>query len=124
MVQGEKLVIRKLVVAGIVSAEKSYLDCLNVMKEVSCLLVECNYVHVYMYMYSVLVYKFICYVYTCTVPRIIWNWLLNFLRILHTLLHSIDLCMCIARYIHVHVAKVVTEEEKKGRKPRPNKLCP
>ena len=34
MVQGEKLVIRKLVVAGIVSAEKSYLDCLNVMKEV------------------------------------------------------------------------------------------
>ena len=34
VVQGEKLVIRKLVVAGIVSAEKSYLDCLNVMKEV------------------------------------------------------------------------------------------
>ncbi|CAI8047642.1 hypothetical protein GBAR_LOCUS26353, partial [Geodia barretti] len=33
VVQGEKLVIRKLVVAGIVSAEKSYLDCLNVMKE-------------------------------------------------------------------------------------------
>ena len=37
MVQGEKLVIRKLVVAGIVSAEKSYLDCLNVMKEVRSL---------------------------------------------------------------------------------------
>ena len=35
VVQGEKLVIRKLVVAGIVSAEKSYIDCLHVMKEVS-----------------------------------------------------------------------------------------
>ena len=29
--------IRKLVVAGIVSAEKSYIDGLQVMKEVSCI---------------------------------------------------------------------------------------
>ena len=35
LVHGEALVIRKLVVAGIVSAEKSYLNCLMVMKEVS-----------------------------------------------------------------------------------------
>ena len=32
---GEELVIRKLVLAGILSAEKSYLDCLSVIKEVS-----------------------------------------------------------------------------------------
>ena len=35
VVHGEVLVIRKLVVAGIVAAEKAYLDCLNVIKEVS-----------------------------------------------------------------------------------------
>ena len=35
LVHGEALVIRKLVVAGIVSAERSYLSCLMVMKEVS-----------------------------------------------------------------------------------------
>ena len=35
VVHGEVLVIRKLVVAGIVSAEKSYIDGLCVMKEVS-----------------------------------------------------------------------------------------
>lgn len=34
VVHGEVLVIRKLVVAGIVTAEKAYLDCLNVTKEV------------------------------------------------------------------------------------------
>jgi len=34
VVHGEQLVIRKLVVAGIVSAEKSYLECLNTMREV------------------------------------------------------------------------------------------
>ena len=31
---GEELVIRKLVLAGILSAEKTYLDCLSVIKEV------------------------------------------------------------------------------------------
>lgn len=36
VVHGEVLVIRKLVVAGIVSAEKNYLECLSVMKEVGC----------------------------------------------------------------------------------------
>ncbi len=41
---GEVLVIRKLVVAGIVTAEKAYLDCLYVAKEV--------YISLYMYMYS------------------------------------------------------------------------
>ena len=35
VVHGEQLVIRKLVVAGIVSAEKTYIDCLVAMKEVS-----------------------------------------------------------------------------------------
>ena len=35
MVHGEVMVIRKLVVAGIVTAERSYLDCLLVMKEVN-----------------------------------------------------------------------------------------
>lgn len=35
MVHGEVLVIRKLVVAGIVTAEKAYLDCLQVTKEVN-----------------------------------------------------------------------------------------
>ena len=35
VVHGEVLVIRKLVVAGIVSAEKTYLDSLLVMREVS-----------------------------------------------------------------------------------------
>ena len=34
VVHGEVMVIRKLVVAGIVTAEKAYLDCLNVAKEV------------------------------------------------------------------------------------------
>ena len=34
MVHGEQLVIRKLVVAGIVSAEKTYMDCLTAMREV------------------------------------------------------------------------------------------
>lgn len=33
VVHGEVMVIRKLVVAGIVTAEKAYLDCLNVAKE-------------------------------------------------------------------------------------------
>ena len=58
VVQGEKLVIRKLVVAGIVSAEKSYLDCLNVMKEVCFLVVKCH-THVHtcaIHMYS----EFLC----------------------------------------------------------------
>ena len=32
---GEELVIRKLVLAGILSAEKTYLDCLSVIKDVS-----------------------------------------------------------------------------------------
>ena len=40
---GEELVIRKLVLAGILSAEKSYLDCLSVMKEVSTIL--CIYIN-------------------------------------------------------------------------------
>ena len=31
-------------------------------------------------------------------------------------------CMCIAHYIHVAKVYIVSEEEKKGRKPRPNKL--
>ena len=35
---GEELVIRKLVLAGILSAEKSYLDCLSVIKEVSTMI--------------------------------------------------------------------------------------
>lgn len=35
---GEELVIRKLVLAGIFAAEKSYLDCLSVIKEVSTVL--------------------------------------------------------------------------------------
>lgn len=34
VVHGEQLVIRKLVVVGVVSAEKSYIECLSVMKEV------------------------------------------------------------------------------------------
>ncbi len=34
VVHGEQLVIRKLVVAGIVSAEKTYMDCLTAMREV------------------------------------------------------------------------------------------
>ncbi len=34
VVHGEQLVIRKLVVAGIVSAEKTYIDCLTAMREV------------------------------------------------------------------------------------------
>ena len=34
VVHGEVMVIRKLVVAGIVTAERSYLECLMVMKEV------------------------------------------------------------------------------------------
>ena len=33
--EGEVLIIRKLVVAGIVAAEKSYIECLNALKEVS-----------------------------------------------------------------------------------------
>ena len=41
VVHGEVLVIRKLVVAGIVTAEKAYLDCLNVTKEVG---LDCNYI--------------------------------------------------------------------------------
>ena len=36
VVHGEQLVIRKLVVAGIVSAEKTYMDCLTAMREVRC----------------------------------------------------------------------------------------
>ena len=32
--EGEVLIIRKLVVAGIVAAEKSYIECLNALKEV------------------------------------------------------------------------------------------
>ena len=32
---GEQLVIRKLVVVGVVSAEKTYIECLRVAKEVS-----------------------------------------------------------------------------------------
>jgi hypothetical protein len=39
---GEELVIRKLVLAGILSAEKSYLDCLSVIKEVSTSVVHIN----------------------------------------------------------------------------------
>jgi hypothetical protein len=35
VVHGEQLVIRKLVVVGVVSAEKTYIECLSVMKEVS-----------------------------------------------------------------------------------------
>ena len=35
--EGEVLIIRKLVVAGIVAAEKSYIECLNAVKEVSYL---------------------------------------------------------------------------------------
>ena len=35
VVHGEQLVIRKLVVVGVVSAEKSYIECLSVLKEVS-----------------------------------------------------------------------------------------
>ena len=31
---GEQQVIRKLVVVGVVSAEKTYIDCLSVLKEV------------------------------------------------------------------------------------------
>ena len=31
---GEQLVIRKLVVVGVVSAEKIYIECLSVLKEV------------------------------------------------------------------------------------------
>ena len=34
VVHGEVLVIRKLVVAGVISAEKSYIECLTAMKEV------------------------------------------------------------------------------------------
>ena len=41
--EGEVLIIRKLVVAGIVAAEKSYIECLNALKEVSYL-VKCMYV--------------------------------------------------------------------------------
>ena len=33
--EGEVLIIRKLVVIGIVAAEKSYIECLNALKEVS-----------------------------------------------------------------------------------------
>ena len=51
VVHGEVLVIRKLVVAGIVAAEKAYLDCLNVIKEVSiinmslmCVIAFCIYI--------------------------------------------------------------------------------
>ena len=35
--EGEVLIIRKLVVAGIIAAEKSYIECLNALKEVSYL---------------------------------------------------------------------------------------
>ena len=36
VVEGEALVMRKLVVSGIVAAEKTYLTWLTILKEVSC----------------------------------------------------------------------------------------
>ena len=49
--EGEALVMRKLVVSGIVSAEKTYLTWLTILKEVSlcmyvcaCLPADCAYV--------------------------------------------------------------------------------
>ncbi len=43
VVHGEQLVIRKLVVAGIVSAEKTYMDCLTAMREVCVTMVIYTY---------------------------------------------------------------------------------
>ena len=46
VVEGETLVMRKLVVSGIVSAEKTYLTWLTILKEVSWVVCECMRLHV------------------------------------------------------------------------------
>ena len=45
VVEGEALVMRKLVVSGIVAAEKTYLTWLTILKEVSCVKCLHTYVH-------------------------------------------------------------------------------
>ena len=45
VVEGEALVMRKLVVSGIVAAEKTYLTWLTILKEVSCVKCLRTYVH-------------------------------------------------------------------------------
>lgn len=47
VVEGEALVMRKLVVSGIVAAEKTYLTWLTILKEVSCVKCLRTYVHAY-----------------------------------------------------------------------------
>ena len=44
VVEGEALVMRKLVVSGIVAAEKTYLTWLTILKEVSC--VKCLHTYI------------------------------------------------------------------------------
>ena len=74
VVEGEALVMRKLVVSGIVAAEKTYLTWLTILKEVSCVKCLRTYVHAYIRTCNCV---YVCtYVYLCTVCvyGCVWVW--------------------------------------------------
>ena len=78
--------------------------------------VHVQYIHVCMYS--------TCTVHTCVYVQYMYGTCMCVCTVhVHVHVHE-NTCVQHTTYniLHIHVAKVVTEEEKKGRKPRPNKL--